>query len=54
MSDQPLADHPSDAAREAADLDDEIREMERSDRAIPLPEQDEDEEGVGPVSGVVP
>ena len=38
-------------------LEDEVEdleEMDRPDRAIPLPKGDDEDDGVGPVTGVVP
>jgi hypothetical protein len=43
---------PSDLDQKVEDLAQKADAMDRPDRAIPLP--DDDDEGVGPVTGVVP
>ncbi|MGQ3041702.1 MAG: hypothetical protein ACT6TH_04775 [Brevundimonas sp.] len=39
---------------EVEDLREDLEEMDRPDRAIPLPKGDDEDDGVGPVTGVVP
>lgn len=46
---------PEDLDDKAGQLEDDAEAMERYDRAIPLPDETgEGDEGVGPVTGLVP
>lgn len=36
------------------DLETDVERLDRPDRAIPLPEDDEDDDGVGQVTGLIP
>jgi hypothetical protein len=45
---------PDDLDAQVDQIEDEADAMDRPDRAIPLPSDDEDHEGVGPVTGLVP
>ena len=39
---------------ELEELEEDVEALERPGRAIPLPKDDDEDDGVGPVSGVVP
>jgi len=45
---------PDDRETQIEHLEDDAEAMDRPDRAIPLPEDDGDDEGVGEITGLVP
>ncbi|MFN3669090.1 MAG: hypothetical protein ACK4VY_07255 [Brevundimonas sp.] len=45
---------PEDRETQIERLEEKADAMDRPDRAIPLPADDEDDEGVGEVTGLVP
>ncbi|WP_374514051.1 hypothetical protein [Brevundimonas sp.] len=53
---RPTPDDPSETMNEQIDqVERDAEAMERYDRAIPLPDEDgEDDEGVGEITGLVP
>lgn len=52
---KPADPAPDDLDDKVEQLEDDAGAMERYDRAIPLPDESgEDDEGVGPVTGLVP
>ena len=52
---RPPSDAPAETPDEQVDqVGDDAQAMERSDRAIPLPDEREAQEGVGEVAGIVP
>lgn len=53
MTDPDRTSSSEDIDEQADRLEEQADAMERSDRAIPLPDESKDE-GVGPVTGVVP
>ena len=53
MTDPHRTSSSEDVDEQADRLEEQADAMERSDRAIPLPDESKDE-GVGPVTGVVP
>jgi hypothetical protein len=52
----PNRNSPGDIEEQVERLEEDADALDRSDRAIPLPDETggEDDEGVGPVTGVVP
>ena len=55
MTDPDRTSPSEDIAEQVERVEDDADAMERSDRAIPLPDESgEEDEGVGPVTGVVP
>ena len=54
MTDQIPATDP-DLADKIDDLEGDVERLDRPDRAIPLPDEDDsDDDGVGQVTGIVP
>jgi len=45
---------PDDRETQIERLEDDAEAMDRPDRAIPLPQDDGDDEGVGEITGLVP
>ena len=54
MTDQPAQDRQTDIRRKADELEKALKCMERPDRAIPLADEEGDDDGVGPMTGIVP
>lgn len=53
MSDQDPGRNP-ELDQRVEQLEEDRESMDRTDRAIPLPGEDENDEGVGEVTGLVP
>lgn len=49
-----MAERDERLDEEVEDLIEDVEDMDRPDRAIPLPKSDDEDDGVGPVTGVVP
>lgn len=45
---------PDDRETQVERLEEDLEAMDRPDRAIPLPEDGEEDEGVGEITGLVP
>ena len=58
MTDQPRRDEDAEIRKERDRLAKDLEKMKRPDRAIPLPDDDRgddtDDDGAGPVTGIVP
>ncbi|MDY6924443.1 MAG: hypothetical protein SWI22_10845 [Pseudomonadota bacterium] len=51
----PETNSPDDLQDRVEDIEDDVEAMDRDDRAIPLPDESgEEDEGAGPVTGIVP
>ena len=54
MTDPDRTSSPDDINEQADRLEEQAEAMERPGRAIPLPDESGDEDGVGPTTGLVP
>jgi hypothetical protein len=54
MNDPTPQTREAEIEREADALEEDLEAADRPDRAIPLEDDEADDEGVGPVTGIVP